>query len=190
MSLTIENWEIAQRLQFLGYGKDLKDIQSSADYPGTGGGQVWPIRDQLAIEYSKKRGLNEIAHYLNRSRANLLNYFGLDVKEAFLDIICSHFLEAKRDIGINSDGSISASPNATGDIKTIQEDALRIEYETDSSGGGGSTTKDGEYLSPFDEMIQYLKKEAYQSLQSYRYMYPYHRWISFQDKDQTEEEDN
>lgn len=189
MSFTIENWEIAQRLQFLGYGKDLKDIQSSSDYPGSGS-QIWPIRDQLAIEYSKKRGLNEIAHYLNRSRANLLKDFGSDVKESFLDIICSHFLEAKRDIGINSDGSISATPNATGDIKSIQEDALKIEYETDSSGGGGGTTEDGKYLSPFDEMIQYLKKEAYQSLQSYRYIYPYHRWISFQDKDQTEEEEN
>lgn len=144
--IEIKEEEIVKRLQTLQY-------QADKEY------QDWSTTDKYLVQYSIKKGMRSISSNLNRS----IDDFVEEMRENVIDIICSEFLNSKRNIGINEDGSITPP---TGDVKSIKEDTLSIEYATDSSSSGSSSN-----ISPFDEMIDYLKKEAYQNLQSYRYFY-------------------
>lgn len=150
MVLEITSLEISKRLQTLGY---MQEIEFGI-YP-----EQWSEKDKYLISYSIQKGMQEVANYLNRN----LDDFVEAMKPFVIDIICSLFLSSKRDIGINEDGSITP----TGDIKTIKEDTLAVEYDVSNSTSSSSSQ------SPLDEMLQHLREDSYQALQNYRYWYCY-----------------
>lgn len=145
--------EIANRLQTLGY---LKDIEFDK-YP-----EHWSKIDQYLISFSISKGINEIVMKLNRLEEDFVDPMRNDI----IDIICSIFLSSKRIIQIDYDNN-----TLSGNIKQIKEDTLSIEYDTENNSNSSTA-------SPLDEMIDFLRNQAYQNLSVYRYLYPYYQYFS------------
>lgn len=147
--------DIFNRLQTLGYMKDKESIEDL------------PRNDQNLIVFSIPKGYDSLELFLNRPQKS----FEQIMRPYLIDIICAEFLDSKREIGIQDDGSISP----TGAIKKIQEEQLKVEYDTSSS------TAYRDVSTPFDKMIEYLRNNSYLALQNFRYHYPYYRWYNLED---------
>lgn len=147
--------EVSKRLQTLGYMQN----DDFGTYPNN-----WSEKDRYLISFSIVKGMQEISEFLNRP----IEEFVEEMRAFIVDIICAIFLSSKRDIGINADGSITP----TGEVKSIKEDSLSVEYDVSASSSSSSSQ------SPFDEMLLNLRENSYQALQNYRYWYSYSNIIS------------
>lgn len=149
---TIEEKEIAERLATLGY------LQEKT-YPDD-----WKDYNILLLQKSIEKGCISVSSYLNRTFESLPE----EIRSLVIEIICAEFLDSKRDIGLQEDGTISQVAN----IKKIQEEQLKVEYDTSSS------TAYRDVDTPFDKMIKYLRNTSYQALSPYRNHYAYHQWFN------------
>lgn len=127
----------------------------------------WSDTDLDLINISIQKGMNSLELFLNRKKTS----FEEIMRPFVIDIICAEFFDSKREIGIQEDGTISP----TGAVKKIQEEQLKVEYDTSSS------TAYRDVSTPFDKMIEYLRNNSYLALQNFRYHYPYYRWYDLED---------
>ena len=150
----IEDIDIADRLRSIGYLKDKTYGE-------------WGLEDHYLVDFSIEKGLQEASLHLNRKQDSFTN----EMRPFLIDIICAEFFDSKRDIGIQEDGSITP----TNRVKKIQEETLRVEYDTASS------TAYRDVSTPYDRMIEHLRDQSYRALQNFRYHYPYYRWYDLEE---------